>query len=292
NAYLAAGSVVCDVEVDTLRLTGTPPPLEVPAAWEGRQIALLREGACAAFGEVIAFDARRLRLRVRGEYDGATALMIRDARRARDGLLGTAAPVPERVTYRAPRRPRRSSRSAASAARVGTTEARDVDADRAGAASTEPRQVAAELRPVVHAGPFTATLLNGVFRDPLLLVKLRHSSRALLFDIGETPELDARTAHAITDVFVTHAHIDHIGGFLRLLRLRIGESTVCRIYGPPGIAANIAGLVSGVHWDRAGEGAPRFTVAELHPDDALHRFEVHAGVRAARAIGIEHAPGG
>lgn len=294
NAYLDAGGIVCEVDVDALRLIGTPPPLDVPSAWQGRQVALLRAGGCVAFGEVVGLDAARLRLRVRGDPDGATALMIRDARRARDGLLGTAEPFPQGVTYRGPRDPRRSkSARAASLPRVTETEGRDVDGDRVGTASTEPQPLAAaELRPVVHVGPFTATLLNGVFRDPLLLVKLRHSSRMLLFDIGETPELDARTAHAVTDVFITHAHIDHIGGFLRLLRLRIGESSVCRIHGPPGLAANIAGLVSGVHWDRAGEGAPRFTVAELHPDETLHRFAVHAGEQTARLLEVVSAPDG
>ncbi len=147
-------------------------------------------------------------------------------------------------------------------------------------------------RPIVHVGPFTATLLNGVFRDPLLLVRLSHSNRALLFDLGETHTLGARTAHHVTDVFITHAHIDHIAGFLRFLRLRIGEPSVGRIYGPPGIAANISGLVNGVHWDRAGEGAPRFTVAELFPDETLRRFSIRAGERAARPLGISPAKDG
>src|SRR5690606_11635544 len=136
------------------------------------------------------------------------------------------------------------------------------------------------------------TLLNGVFRDPLLLVRLGHSSRALLFDLGETHVLGARTAHRITDVFITHTHIDHIGGFLRLLRLRIGEPSVCRLYGPPGLAANISGLVNGVHWDRAGEGAPCFDVTELFPDGMLHRFSVRAGERTARPLGASRTEDG
>lgn len=139
--------------------------------------------------------------------------------------------------------------------------------------------------PVVRVGPFTATLVNGVFRDPLLLVRLRQSSRALLFDLGETTRLGARIAHQVTDVFVTHAHIDHIGGFLWLLRARIGELAACRLYGPPGLAANINGFVNGVHWDRAGEGAPRFEVTELDETGRLLRYAVRAGDSRARELG-------
>mgnify|MGYP000452874486 CR=1 FL=1 len=47
--------------------------------------------------------------------------------------------------------------------------------------------------------------------------------------------MPARVAHQISDVFVSHAHFDHIGGFLWLLRSRIGVSGVCRLYGPPGL---------------------------------------------------------
>lgn len=126
---------------------------------------------------------------------------------------------------------------------------------------------------LAKVGPFAAGLVNGVFGDPLLLVRLLYSRRCLLFDLGDASKLRTRIAHQVTDVFVTHAHVDHIAGFFWLLRARIGEFPPCRLYGPPGFARNIAALVAGVHWDRAGRRAPRFVVTECHAE-RLERYEI------------------
>jgi ribonuclease BN (tRNA processing enzyme) len=136
---------------------------------------------------------------------------------------------------------------------------------------------------LVRVGPATAVLVNGVFGDPLLHLRLRHQKRSLLFDLGEAVRLPGRIAHQISDLFITHAHIDHIGGFLWLLRSRIGDLPVCRLFGPPGLAENIAGLVQGIHWDRIGERGPRFEVAELH-DGQLERFALQAGRSGAQEL--------
>jgi ribonuclease BN (tRNA processing enzyme) len=111
-----------------------------------------------------------------------------------------------------------------------------------------------------------------------------------LFDLGESVRLPARIAHRVSDVFISHAHIDHVAGFLWLLRSRIGIPSACRIFGPPRIAANIAGLVAGIHWDRIGEGGPRFEVAELHGERLL-RSVIQAGKRARKLADVP-APDG
>lgn len=121
-----------------------------------------------------------------------------------------------------------------------------------------------------------ATLVNGVFGDPLLHVRIADHKRSMLIDMGEGARIPARTAHQVTDVFLSHAHIDHIAGFLSFLRSRIGERPPCRVFGPAGIADNVAGLVAGVHWDRVGPRAPRFEVTEFD-GDRLRRFSVIAG---------------
>jgi ribonuclease BN (tRNA processing enzyme) len=149
----------------------------------------------------------------------------------------------------------------------------------------------AGLPAAAKVGPFTATLVNGVFGDPLLLVRLRHGRRCLLFDLGDAGALRARIAHDVTDVFISHAHVDHIAGFLWLIRSRIGEFPLCRVFGPPGLAQNIAGLVAGIHWDRVGERGPRFEVAELRGERLLC-FGVTAGNGAASILGERAADGG
>lgn len=117
---------------------------------------------------------------------------------------------------------------------------------------------------VTTTGSVSVRLVNGVFGDPLAEIRMRGLRRRLLLDLGETIGLSRRELHAVTDVFLTHAHIDHICGFLSLLRARIdGGSGACRIFGPPGIAGHIAGFVSGVHWDRIENDGPVFLVGEV-----------------------------
>jgi ribonuclease Z len=139
-------------------------------------------------------------------------------------------------------------------------------------------------RPAARVGPFVATLLNGVFGDPLLHLRIAQHKRSVLVDLGEGAKLPARLAHQVSDVFLSHAHVDHIAGFLSFMRSRIGAWPVCRVFGPIGVAANIAGLVAGVHWDRIGHRAPRFEVTEFY-DNRLHRYEVMAGRPGAEPTG-------
>jgi ribonuclease BN (tRNA processing enzyme) len=70
--------------------------------------------------------------------------------------------------------------------------------------------------------------------------------------------------------------MDHIGGFIWLLRSRVGGLPPCRLYGPPGLAANIRGLIDGFLWDRVGARGSAFDIAELH-ENRLHRYLVQAG---------------
>ncbi len=146
-------------------------------------------------------------------------------------------------------------------------------------------------RPVARAGPFVAAMPNGVFGDPRLHIRIPFHKRSLQIDLGEGTKIPARIAHQVTDVFLSHAHADHISGFLSFLRSRIGVWPVCRIYGPPGIVHNIEGLVRGIHWDRVGPRAPRFEVIELHAQ-TLERFSIVAGRPAAEPLGSSDANGG
>jgi ribonuclease Z len=246
--YLA-GSDEHVLDTRRLKLTGTPPPLDAPNTWNGRQVALLEGERTLALGEVIALEGARLRVRLPVAPASARTLLVRDAARLADGRLGSAVRfTADRLVYLPPP---------------------DIAPHAAYAAVTGPR-------PIGRVGMLSVCLVNGVFGDPLLHVRLRHRRRSLLFDLGEGGRLPARVAHQVSDVFITHAHIDHIAGFLWLLRSRIGEATPCRLYGPPGLADNIDGLTRGILWDRVGEGGPRFEVTELH-GERLFRYGVQGG---------------
>jgi ribonuclease Z len=230
DTYLAAAELQ-SVSLDEVSILGTPPPRSVPSAWNGRQVALMRQGETLAMGEVERLQDPHLQIRAasRGRVD---ALMLRDAGRAADGCLRTC------------RRPE--------------------------PAAPRVRQRALQI------GPAQAELVNGPFGDPLVHLRLPQQRRSLLFDLGEGQRLSAAIAHQVGDVFISHAHIDHIGGFLWLLRTRIGPYSPCRLYGPPGLAGHVEGLLRGVLWDRIGENAPVFEISELH-GRRLRRFRAQAG---------------
>ena len=229
DEHLAA-AVTVRVDLASLRLVGTPPPIVDEEQWIGRQVALYERGdSVAALGEVVRLHDRQFELRLDRPVRADT-LMVRDAVRGTDGLLVTAPPAVAARTTKVVGDPRASRRALS-----------------------------------FDVGPFAVTLVNGVFGDPLALLRLRGSRRVILLDIGESASLSRRVMHQVTDVFVSHAHFDHMAGFQWLLRARMGTVVpACRVFGPPGIHAHVAGIVAGVRWDRIGDAGPEFVVGEVH----------------------------
>ena len=262
DVYLG-GADETSIPVAGLSLVGTPPR-QAPEAWQGKQVAFLDRGRTRALGEVTGGDGVTLSVRLPAGQGPTATLLVRDACRGRDGLLSTGKPFAVDVVHYCP--------------------PPDVLPDELAAARTGPR-------PVVQVGTAVASLVNGVFGDPLLHLRLRHQRRSLLFDLGEGARLPARIAHQVTDCFITHAHADHIGGLLWLLRSRIGETGVCRLHGPPGLAGHVQGVMNGILWDRIGDRGPVFEVAELH-GDRLRRCRLQAGLPAATDLGEQGAEDG
>lgn len=253
--YMAAAKPMT-LNLSELQLLGTPPPLDVTSAWQGRQIALLHAGRLKTMGEVNWVAGDQVQVKVATEPGQVDQLLVRDAL-CSEGLLRTA--KPHKTPPAAPTDP----------LVVGFFPA-----------NTSP-QFAKDSTggpvPTARVGPATATLVNGVFGDSLLKVQLNHQRRSLLFDLGDPGRMAARVAHQISDIFFTHTHADHIGGFLWFLRSRIGDLPPCRCYGPPGLARQIAGMANGILWDRVGHRAPRFEVREWH-EDHMKCYRVVAGV--------------
>jgi ribonuclease Z len=258
------GAAIRTIPVAGTRLTGTPPPLEAASAWQGRQIALFKGGQTLAMGEVLDVSEHIFRIRMAAIQETFDQVLVRDSYRNRQGRLSTFKPI-RSATLRYLPPP-------------------DVTPYNGSGKDTGPR-------PVVRTGEATATLVNGVFGDPLLHLRFHLRKRSVLFDLGEGHRLPARLAHQVTDVFISHAHIDHISGFLWLMRSRIGDFPSCRLFGPPGLAKHIAGLLHGIHWDRIGEGGPRFAVMELH-NDRLVGYELRAGKTISESFTDRPAPDG
>jgi ribonuclease BN (tRNA processing enzyme) len=256
DRYLDAGFVRA-LRLDRLRVLGTPPR-RAEEAWQGKQVAFLQRGRTLALGEVAALQGNILHIRLPANARSSNTLLLRDAVRDPAGLVSSSKPFAgELVRYLPPG---------------------DLVPDAVAPLGS------GGTRPMIQLNTVAAALINGVFGDPLLHVRVRQQRRSLLFDLGDGARLPARIAHQVSDVFVTHAHTDHIAGFLWLLRSRIGERGVCRLYGPPRLAEQVAGFLGGILWDRIGDRGPLFEVAELHGAQ-LRRIRLRAGRPGSQPIG-------
>ena len=100
------------------------------------------------------------------------------------------------------------------------------------------------MKPAFHHRP-----LNGPFGDPCLLIRIIREERCLLFDLGDIRSLSPSALNRVTDVFVTHTHIDHFIGFDNLLRASLRRTIPLALYGPSGIIRNVQGRLSGYAWN-------------------------------------------
>jgi ribonuclease Z len=96
---------------------------------------------------------------------------------------------------------------------------------------------------------FDPTLVNDRFGDPGLYVDLVFERRALLFDLGDLGRLAPRKLLRVSDVFVTHRHMDHFAGFDQLLRLLLGREKTLHVYGPAGLIDAVEHKLKAYSWN-------------------------------------------
>ncbi|WP_036283910.1 MBL fold metallo-hydrolase [Methylocystis sp. ATCC 49242] len=119
---------------------------------------------------------------------------------------------------------------------------------------------------------FDPALVNYPFDDPGLYVDLVFEKRALLFDLGDISRLSARKLLRVSNVFVTHLHMDHFAGFDQLLRCALGREKTLGVYGPAGIINAVEHKLSAYSWNLIDgyDGNLTFLVTEL---DELGRLK-------------------
>lgn len=134
------------------------------------------------------------------------------------------------------------------------------------------------MRPLLHP-----QLVNDPFGDPGLYIEFMFQRRALLFDLGDTQPLAPRKMLRLSDVFVSHAHMDHFSGFDRLVRICLGRDKALRLYGPRGILDKVEHKLAAYDWNLVRNYTTDFSIeaAELGPDGDLGRavFRCRAGFR-------------
>lgn len=124
------------------------------------------------------------------------------------------------------------------------------------------------MRPQFHPA-----LVNDAFGDPGLYIDCLFARRALLFDLGDIRALPPKKLLRVSDVFVSHAHMDHFMGFDWLLRLLLGRAHTIRLYGPPHFLDQVEHRLAGYTWNLVGSYDTDFTfdVTEVSTDGCARR---------------------
>jgi ribonuclease Z len=120
---------------------------------------------------------------------------------------------------------------------------------------------------------FLPALVNRPFDDPGLYLDFQFARRAILFDLGDIAPLGARKLLRISDICISHTHIDHFIGFDRMLRIMLGRDKKINLFGPPGILRQVENRLASYSWNLIGSYPTVFTltVYELHPDGTALR---------------------
>lgn len=100
------------------------------------------------------------------------------------------------------------------------------------------------MKPTFHASP-----VNGPFEDPCVFAGIIRERRALLFDAGDLGRLGLGNILKISDIFITHTHIDHFIGFDTILRGVLRKDGPLRIFGPENIIECVRGKLMGYTWN-------------------------------------------
>lgn len=134
---------------------------------------------------------------------------------------------------------------------------------------------------------FDPALVNDPFDDPGLYVDLVFERRALLFDLGDLGRLATRKLLRISDVFVTHRHMDHFAGFDQLLRRILGREKSIGVYGPAGLIDAVEHKLRAYSWNviEGYEGNLVFRVTEIDEAGRLASAQFSGRARFERVDG-------
>ncbi|HUH94855.1 MAG TPA: MBL fold metallo-hydrolase [Casimicrobiaceae bacterium] len=113
---------------------------------------------------------------------------------------------------------------------------------------------------------FDPQLVHEAFGDPGLYVDFRDERRALLFDLGDVSVLPPRKLMRLSQIFVTHTHMDHFAGFDQWLRVVLGRKPEVTMYGGPQFIDQVEHKLRAYTWN------------------VVHRYDVELAIEA-REIG-------
>jgi ribonuclease Z len=121
---------------------------------------------------------------------------------------------------------------------------------------------------------FQPQLINGPFDDPVLYLDFLFERRALLFDCGNLRALSTRKILRVSEVFVSHMHMDHFNDFDWILRLMLGRGKRLRMFGPRGFIDSLGHKLGAYTWN---------LVHNYEEDLVIEAIELHDGDCGERA---------
>jgi len=141
---------------------------------------------------------------------------------------------------------------------------------------------------------FEPRLVNDAFGDPGLYVDFRDERRALLFDFGDVSGLPPRKLLRISDVFISHTHVDHFAGFDHWLRVVLGRKEHATLISGPGFIERVAHKLAAYTWNvvHRYEVPLTLTVREVMPEGAGLQATFRSRNRFAREDGEPWVPQG
>jgi len=117
---------------------------------------------------------------------------------------------------------------------------------------------------------FHATVVSNPFDDPFIYIRIIREKRALLFDLGDIKGIESGNLLRVSDIFVTHTHMDHFIGFDMLLRILLRRDSPLKIFGPEGIIGCIEGKLRGYAWNLIKDYPIKIDVFEIKGRHIYH----------------------
>ncbi|MDI1471054.1 MAG: hypothetical protein QMD43_02605 [Thermodesulfovibrio sp.] len=125
---------------------------------------------------------------------------------------------------------------------------------------------------------FHYKVVNNAFGDPCVFVRLLREKRALLFDVGDIRRIPFNEILKVSDIFVTHTHIDHFIGFDQVIRAVLRRTEPLRVYGPENIIDCVYGKLKGYTWNLVSDYPLTIEVFAI-TEKKIHRAKFSASQR-------------
>jgi ribonuclease Z len=119
---------------------------------------------------------------------------------------------------------------------------------------------------------FEIKQVNSPFEDTTFFVRNIYKPDGLLFDCGRIGPLSNSEVLSITEILISHTHIDHFYGFDRILRGTLLSGKKFRVFGPPGIIKNVQGKIDSYTWNLIKDYPVSYEVIELNMEKKEYKM--------------------